>query len=264
MTHHICHNPEEYRPTVCIVNVTDLLILRAIANYASTYPKVRIATAIPISYDRYSRRHPAPKQLRQSLRHENPLIGPRRIRKIIYFDSSDPNNLFEHIKNMLCLTQIEPDAILFNLPWPPIRQLEKIRVVYPSIDLILKIDPCAYDIAHRSPRNVMKRLNSYRLLIDEVLLKPKNREMTEPIDLTSAAELIEYLSDCAGWLSLAVAGGFNEMSLDPLREFLKSKAGVGIFAYKQLVGRPEMGPDIEVCCSFLDMIRTAYPKRALY
>lgn len=256
---HPYHDLEsENKPLVCFVvrNICpDLLHL--LDTTAEGCPGLRFATAIPITYRPKTKDFDIPTWTKEALGCQLP-----NIERILYYESTKIQKLFTQLDMLMeSLSPNLPSSIVLHLVHPKVSALSAFKKKYPDIKLILRIGPETYQNVGATPRRVLLRINDYRYLVDTILLKPRDRSLENPIDLTELEIIIDLLSEKANRFHLAIANGFDQNSGEALRQFLESYPGIGIFAYHQLIGSPDSDPNAKTMLAFMKMIKTAYPER---
>jgi hypothetical protein len=101
-------------------------------------------------------------------------------------------------------------AVQFNIPWPAVTELQKIKEMYPKLRLILQLSHQSMLAAGgTSPVEIVARVQAYGSAVSDVLIDPSaGRGLA--FSLAGSTELAVYqLLSASGDLCLGFAGGFD-------------------------------------------------------
>ncbi|HWQ59740.1 MAG TPA: hypothetical protein VN420_01175 [Candidatus Fimivivens sp.] len=227
---------EENPPNiVCLVGITDPGHVRAIRPYAARYAGrywIMIAATITFKNGAFA----IPANLAALFERDlDTGADGARIGNVLYFETDDPSTLSGQLIEAKRLGGEHVDAILLNVPWPPVESLAEFRDLHPGIKLFLKIGPEAFGQVSEKKYTLKSRLAKYRDVIDLVILKGKEQGPYEALNLGALEDLVGFLSEHMSLFFLAVAGKFDVSGKDPIRELLAVYPGLSLILYRKLL-----------------------------
>ena len=150
--------------------------------------------------------------------------------------------------------ECELDAIQLDMVWPNPEEIKKFKDEtyneYPRLSsysegwiksmnpplplqLILQINPTAFEQIDNSPEKLINKLSDYNDSLDYILLD-KSAGIGKPLNANELRPYIEILSEKRPDLGIAVAGGLGPNSLHLLEPLLKDYPDLSIDAQSQL------------------------------
>lgn len=129
----------------------------------------------------------------------------------IHYSTTDRLTLGDQVNRLLETGNIYSDnlcqTVQLNMLWPDIEQLEKIRVRYPDLGVILQLGPDVLD----DPTGVdlEPKLKNYSDVVDYVLLDPSQGQ-GQPFEVEEIAPFYRTVSHVLRDRPIILAGGFDE------------------------------------------------------
>lgn len=178
----------------------------------------------------------------RAAKHPN-LTGIRRIFQTtqgrtfntLHYSTSARSDLSQQLSLLLGQTGLYADrlchGIQLNLFWPPPSELERTKVMFPDLKIILQLGPRV--LSERSVEDIVKGLNDYQGVIDYTLIDPSGGKGMI-FETNTVALIHNQIKEIYPDLPVVFAGGFNARNI-------KTR----LFLLYQVIGFRDFGIDAE-------------------
>lgn len=176
----------------------------------------------------YHPKYPRVNQLPDLLR----ITAPYSLNSI-HYHTHEPQTLYHQLNGLmedLASRGVRPEVLQFNLAWPPVDDIHRLRSDYPDLKVVLQIDPTIVD---DNPTQAGNKLKVYHTAIEYVLLdssRGHGQELIPPRLVDTCRIVRDILPDT----TFIFAGGLTNTNVA-----LKVKE------IRMLTGQEDFGVDAE-------------------
>lgn len=163
-----------------------------------------------------NRRYPQIEELPHLIQHSG-----KRAFNMVHYNSKEIDTLASQIDQIFSKLPKEfCRALQLNIPWPDLRQVEKIMNAYPELQIVLQLSSKA--MANKNKKEIVDKVQDYNGLASYVLIDPSGGnglEFNIDVSVDIYSELNMRLPD----LTIGLAGGFTGENVKQRLEELSVK-----------------------------------------
>jgi len=148
-----------------------------------------------------------------------------RVLRIIHYNTREPG-LAEQIQTLFNKEDFYNDnlcrAIQFNIVWPDVKEVDKIKRSMPDLTMVLQLSQKATE--NKTDREIVNKTKEYGAAIDYVLIDPSGGQGKE-FDLEKSVNLHDEISARCPLITVGFAGGFVGDNVYPKVKSIIKKIG---------------------------------------
>lgn len=157
-------------------------------------------------------------------------VSPTSTLNTLHYNTFREESLSDQVKVLLKETGLYDDKLCqglqLNLFWPPTREVERIKTMFPDLKIILQLGHNV--LVTRNQTNITESLMSYNGLLAYVLIDPSGGRGTE-FDINDVAPVYQEIKDFYPDLPIIFAGGFKPDNVKTRLLLLSNALGTNNF-----------------------------------